>query len=284
MVKTYYTLTKPGIVYGNLVICAAGFFLASKGSINFWLLFAVIFGTALVIASGCVFNNLTDREIDTLMSRTRHRALVNKTVSTQAAIFFGSCLGIIGFLTLILYTNLLTVGVGLFGFLFYVVVYRIWKRASVYGTLIGSVSGATPPVAGYLAVTNQLDIAALLLFLILVLWQMPHFFAIAIYRLDDYRAAKIPVLPAISGIFATKIQILFFMVAFCASLPLLTILGYTGYTYLIVTTIVSTAWLRLSIQGFQTKNDKSWARKTFLFSQVVIVSLSIILSLDAVLP
>lgn len=284
LVKEYYQLTKPGIIYGNLIVTASGFLLASKLDINLLTLLALLFGTSFVIASGCVFNNIADREIDTKMTRTKNRALVKKTISTQAAVIFAFFLGITGFVVLALYTNLLTLGVGLVGFLFYVVLYGIWKRRSIYGTLIGSVSGATPPVAGYLAVTNQLDSGALLLFLILVFWQMPHFYAIAIYRFDDYKSAMIPVLPIKKGVLATKIQILFFMIAFCVCLPLFSFLGYTGYTYLAITLIVALVWLRLGFQGFSTDNDRHWARRVFLFSQIVIVTLSVMLSVGRLLP
>ena len=214
MLKAYYQLTKPGIIYGNLITAAAGFFLASAGRINLWLLILTLLGTSLVIASACVFNNYFDREIDAQMSRTKNRGLVKGTISTQNALMFATALGIIGFGVLIVYVNLTTVIVGLIGFFDYVIFYTFSKKLTVWATLIGSVAGATPIVAGYTAVTNRFDLSALILFLILTAWQMPHFYAIATYRMDDYANAKIPVLPVKAGILATKIQILLFIVGF----------------------------------------------------------------------
>ncbi len=108
-IKTYYRLAKPGIVYGNLITAAAGFFLASKGFINFQLLIAILVGIALIIGSSCVFNNYIDREIDEKMPRTKNRALVKGTVSPRNALIYATVLGILGFLVLAIYTNLTTV-------------------------------------------------------------------------------------------------------------------------------------------------------------------------------
>ena len=105
MLRAYYALTKPGIIYGNLVTTAAGFFLASKGVMNIGLFVAIMAGTSLVIASACVFNNYIDRDIDVVMERTKQRALVAGTISGARALIFGSALGLLGGLVLIRYTN-----------------------------------------------------------------------------------------------------------------------------------------------------------------------------------
>ncbi|MDE2589744.1 MAG: heme o synthase, partial [Patescibacteria group bacterium] len=195
-IKTYYLLTKPGIIYGNTITTVAGFLLASQGKIYFGLFMATLFGVSFVIASACVINNYLDRKIDKKMARTQKRALVTHAISPSHALVFATILGILGFLDLVVFTNGITFMIGLIGYIDYIVLYGLSKRKSIYGTLVGSISGATPIAAGYTAVTNRFDIAALLLFLIMVFWQMPHFYAIAIYRLKDYVAAGIPVLPA----------------------------------------------------------------------------------------
>lgn len=278
--KRYYRLTKPGIIAGNAITAAAGFFLASKGIISFALLVATLVGISLVVASGCVFNNYIDRDIDAKMERTKHRELVQGTISGWSAIVYGVVLFALGILALALYTNPLTVYLALAGFFFYVVVYSLWgKRGSVYGTVIGSISGAVPPVVGYCAVSNNFDLGAVLLFAILVLWQMPHFFAIAIYRVDEYTAAGIPVLPLKKGNHATKVQMLLYIFAFIITALLLTVFGYTGYAYFAVIAIFGLVWLGLCMQGFRAKDDKVWARKMFLFSLVIIMLLSLMISL-----
>ena len=136
-------------------------------------------------------------------------------------------------------------------FCIYAAIYTIWKHKTLYGTAIGSIAGAIPPVIGYSAVTNQLDLAALLLFLIVVFWQMPHFFAIAMYRFDDYAAASIPVFPVVRGMHAAKIRILSYIVAFTLSSSMLTLSGYVGYAYLTVTSL-----LVLGGSGWPSKASK----------------------------
>ncbi len=284
LIKTYYALTKPGIIYGNAVTAIGGFLLASKQQVNLGLLIATIAGTSLVIASGCVYNNYLDRGIDAKMARTKKRALVQGMITTRSALLYATALGLVGFLVLGLYTNTLTTWLGLAALVVYVVFYGIGKRRSVHGTLIGSVAGAAPPVASYTAVTGRLDSGALLLFLILVCWQMPHFYAIAIYRLKDYKAAGLPVWPIKKGLKSTKIQMTLYIVAFMVATTMLSVFGYTGYTYLVVMLGLSLTWLWLGFQGFRVIDDRAWARKMFLFSLLVIVLLSLMWSIDGILP
>lgn len=284
MLKTYYHLTKPGIIYGNLLTTLAGFFLASKGNVDLGLMLAVASGTALGMASGCVFNNYIDRGIDKKMARTRKRALVSGEISGRSALIFGSVLGLLSFTILSLFTNALVVAAGIIAVFFYVVLYGIAKRKSSLGTVVGSVPGALPPVAGYLAVTNNFDLGALLVFLIMVLWQMPHFFAIAIFRFKDYSAAGLPVLPVKKGMKTTKIYILLYIIAYILAVPLLTFFGYTGYTYFIVMTLLGLLWLWKGVKGFGVDNDAAWARKMFGFSLIVLLGFSLTLSVDIWLP
>lgn len=282
MIKTYYMLTKPGIILGNAITTAAGFALASKGHINYWLFLATLVGLSFVIASAGVFNNYIDRAMDAKMSRTKDRALAKGLISSRHAIFFATFLGLIGITTLNVFTNFLTVCVALSGFFIYLVLYAFWKYRSFYGTLIGSLSGAVPPVVGYCAVSNRFDIGAILLFMILVLWQMPHFFAIAMYRFEDYKAASIPVLPLKKGMHTTKIHMLFYIVAFTLTALMLTMSGYTGNVYFAVACLLGVAWLGLCLNGFKIKNETRWARAMFRFSLVVIMVLSVTMTIDVV--
>lgn len=262
----------------------AGFLLASKYvGFDFWLLLLTLLGVSLVIGSACVFNNVIDRDIDVYMARTKQRALVKKTISPTNALVYGALLGLVGFALLAVYTNMLTVIVGVVGFVDYVVLYGISKRRSVHGTLVGSISGATPILAGYTAVADKFDGAALWLFLAMVFWQMPHFYAIAIRRLKEYKATRLPLLPIKKGIQTTKINIVIYTFAFVISAMFLTLLGYAGWAFLIVMLTVGIYWLKLSLQGFWEKNDQHWAKRMFLFSLVVLLVFSISLILDSVL-
>lgn len=284
MIKDYYILTKPGIIYSNTLAAVAGFFLASKGHIDFFLLVALLIGTSGIIASACVYNNYIDRRIDAKMKRTQKRALVTGTISPKNALIFAMLLGIIGFGTLILFTNIVTVLVGVVGFVDYLFFYGVGKRHSVHGTLIGSISGSMPPVAGYTAVTHHLDIAVLSLFFIWVGWQMVHFYAIAIYREKEYEAATIPVLPVEKGIISTKIQMVFYAILFTAGTALLTLFKFTGIAYLIGVSSMSILWLMYAIKGFFVKDSIKWARKMFFYSLIVMLLLCVLLSVGSILP
>ncbi len=285
-IKVYYRLIKPGIVYSNAIATMAGFFLAStgKGSFDPGLFLATIFGVLFVISSACVLNNYIDRKIDSKMKRTQKRATVLKEISASAASIYAIILGLIGFGLLVLYTNWLTVGLGVLAYLTYIVFYSVAKRKSVHGTLVGAISGGLPPVAGYVSVTNAIDLGAILLFVILVYWQMPHFYAIAMRRRDEYAAANIPVLPVVKGMYAAKMEILVYIVLFIAANSLLVILGYTGYTYLVVMTLFGLVWLGKGIEGFKTDDDVKWARKMFLFSLIILIVLCLMIAVGGLLP
>ena len=278
MLRAYYALTKPGIIYGNIITTAAGFLLASKGVIDFGLLVAIMVGTSLVIGSACVFNNYIDRNIDLAMERTQKRALVTGKITGPQALSYAAVLGLLGGLVLIRYTNWLTFAIGAAAFVDYVVLYGVAKRRSVHGTIVGSIAGAAPIVAGYTAVTGRLDAAAVILFIILVVWQMPHFYAIAIYRLKDYRAAGLPVLPAAHGIRATKLQIIIYIVAFIAATEALTLYSYTGYIYAVGMAVIGLVWLGKGVAGFSARDDTKWARRVFFFSLVTLLGFSVLVS------
>lgn len=310
MFKDYYSLTKSGLVYGNLMTVIGGFSLgaatairiatgnaAAVGSIKFTLLLATLVGISLVMASGCVFNNYIDRDIDAKMLRTKDRALVAERISKNHALIFGAILGLLGFFILAVYTNLLALFIAAFGFFAYVVLYSIWaKRRSIHGALVGSISGAVPPVVGYAAASGRLDMGAALLFTILVLWQMPHFYAIAIRRADEYAQAGIPVLPVKRGIRATKIAMLLYVLAFIFAASLLTVFGYAGLVYLAIVLIIGFAWLAFCLEGMRNLDadcngtsatvsdaDKLWARKMFFFSLAVMISLFVTITIGALM-
>lgn len=281
MIKQYLQVTKPGIIFGNLISVVGGFLLASKGSIDYPLFLATLLGVSLVVASGCVFNNYIDRDIDKKMERTKNRVLVRGLIAPSVTLVYATLLGIAGFALLYIAANPLAMWLAVMGFVVYVGVYSLYmKRHSVYGTLIGSLSGAAPPVIGYCAVTNEFDAGALILLAIFSLWQMPHSYAIAIFRFKDYQAANIPVLPVVKGISVAKNHITVYILAFMIATLMLTLGGYAGYKYLIVAAAVSVWWLGMALRGYKTENDSAWARKLFVFSIVAITSLSVMMSID----
>ena len=281
-IKNYYRLTKPGIIYGNLFTTAASFLYASYWHFTGELLAATMFGLGFVIASACIFNNYMDRDIDRKMARTKDRALVTGVILADRAIAFALALGLVGIFLLLRFVNLLSAEIALAGFVFYVFVYGYAKRKSPLGTPVGSISGAVPILVGYTAIMNQLTAEGWILFGILALWQMPHFYAIALYRLNDYAAAEIPVLPLVKGHAAAKMHSMVFIILFAAAVPLLTFFGHAGLIYLAVMTIVTIIWLSKAMKGFSytEKNQEKWAKNLFFFSLIVLVVFSVTLALS----
>jgi len=276
MLRKYLFLTKPGILFGNFITTLGGFFLAAQGSIDILLLLLTLLGTTLVVASGCVVNNVIDQDIDTKMQRTQNRALVKKTISPTVALIYALVLGVIGFSILWFGVNGYAFLFAMIGFIVYVGFYSLWtKRTSIHQTVIGSISGASPPVICYTAVTHQFDVAALLLFLAYALWQMPHSWAIAIYRFDDYKNAGIPILPVARSIYRTKIECVIYILLFAAVLNGLYCFGYTNVFFLITFNALTAYWLYLSVIGFKAENDQLWAKRFFLYSVILITLLSL---------
>lgn len=282
--RTYYRITKPGIIYGNLMTTIGGFLYGAILEIRFGSLVAIVIGTGFVIASGCVFNNYLDRDIDVLMKRTKKRATVTGAISPRATLIYGSVLGIIGLLTLAIFTNTITTAIGAFGLVSYAVIYTFLKRHSVHGTLVGAIPGALPPVAGYTAATNRLDTSAWILFVILVLWQMVHFYAIAIYRRQDYKNAKIPVMSIVHGIWATKIQMLVYGSTFLIAVVTLAWKSYAGLFYLAIMVPLSVWWLAVLFAGPWAAESEAWARKVFFMSLLMLPAFSLALALNAWTP
>lgn len=279
--KHFIQITKPGIIFGNVLSVAGGFFLASKGHVDFGLFLAAMIGTSLVVASGCVFNNCIDRDIDVKMERTKNRVLVQGLVSLNMALLFATVMGVIGVGLLYTKANPLAALFAVIGFVIYVGFYSLYlKRKSVHGTLVGSLSGAMPPVIGYVAVSNSFDLAALTLLVMFSLWQMPHSYAIAIFRFNDYLAASIPVLPVKRGIRVAKLHILIYILAFLLATLMLTFGGYAGLNYLAVAAAMGMYWLYMAWTGYKAKDDVVWARKLFVFSIFTITALSVAMSLD----
>jgi protoheme IX farnesyltransferase len=283
LLKDYYRLTKPGIIYGNLMTVAAGFLLASKWHIDFKLFVSLLAGTGLIIASACVFNNYLDRGIDAKMARTKTRALVSGKISARNAIIYAAVLAVLGF-AILTQTNTITFIIGVVAIFSYVVLYGVAKRKTVHGTLVGTIPGAASLVAGYTAVTGKLDMGALLLFLIMLAWQMAHFYSIALYRQKDYKNAGIPVLPVVKGAKRTKLEILLYTFLFVVLVTLLSLNGYSGLVFLLVMAPLGLYWLYKGLQGFDIKKDDKWGRQMFGFSLIVLLTLSVMLSVGSVLP
>jgi protoheme IX farnesyltransferase len=287
--RSYLQLIKPGITLSNTLSGVAGFFLAASiVKLEFYqyatVFFGAIFGIALIIASACVVNNVLDRDIDKRMKRTAKRDVASGIISVRKAMIFAGILGVVGLSLLMLYTNTLTFILGVIAYVWYIVIYGIAKRTTVLSTIIGAVAGALPPAAGYTALTGQFNGGAIILFLILLFWQMPHFYAIAMFRHKDYASAKLPVWSVVYGLKSTKKQILIFTILYAIVASLLYVFGYAGIIYLVLSLALSVYWLYRGISLYNKLDDEKWARKMFGASLLVLMAMLLLISIGGYLP
>jgi protoheme IX farnesyltransferase len=283
--RSYFQLLKPGITLSNTISGVAGFFLAASFVAFSWMAFiGAIGGIALIIASACVMNNILDRDIDKRMKRTAKRDVASGAISIRNAMAFGVVLGVAGFTLILFLTNILTFALGAIAYVWYIAVYGLAKRTTAYSTLVGGVAGALPPVAGYTALTGTIDAGAVILFLILFIWQMPHFYAIAMFRRSDYASAKLPVWSVTYGMKSTKRQILIFTILFALTSVLLTVFGYTGIVYLVGMLALSAYWLFKGISLYKKADDVKWAKTMFGVSLLVLLSTCLLIAVGGYLP
>ncbi len=281
-IQRYYILTKPGIIRGNTLVAAAGFFLAAQGDVDYSRLAGLLIGSAAIIAAACVVNNCIDRDIDQYMTRTKSRALVTGEIRVSAALIYASILLSIGCAILIQTTYILTLILGLIGFIAYTAIYTPAKRRTIHSTLIGSVSGAIPPLAGYSAAFGHIDLGGIILFIILVCWQMPHFYAIAVYRHAEYKAATVPTLSVARGLRRTRIEIIIYTLLFTAASAWLYLSGYAGLIYASSMTAACVVWLYFVLRGMKSDVEPNrWGRQVFGVSLITILVLSVSITVDS---
>lgn len=266
-VKAYYTLTKPGIIKGNAVHVAAGAFFASIWMPNWLVIIGVISGTSLVIASACVINNFIDRDIDKKMARTRHRASVTGQVSVASAVIFAVVLLTLGMGLLVSLTNMYVAAIGAVAYVLYTFVYTLSKPRTIHSTLIGAIPGALPIMAGYVAVVGEVTITAWLLFLLVAAWQMPHFYAISLFRKKEYEAATIPVLGVVKPFRTVRSYILAYQVVYVVVISALIYTQSVTPASGLLLLGAAALWLGVSIRS--VKNEISWARSVFGVSLII---------------
>ncbi|KGX93301.1 protoheme IX farnesyltransferase [Pontibacillus halophilus JSM 076056 = DSM 19796] len=262
------SLIKTGIIYSNLMTAFAGFWLAlyfaDAPFLANWPAFVLsMAGTAFIIAGGCIINNYYDRDIDQIMSRTKQRPTVTGTMSLQTILVMGIIVSIIGVI-LLSFTTWTATAIGIFGWFAYVVLYTMWsKRRYTLNTAIGSLSGAVPPLIGWAAIDPNLHFVAWVLFLIMFIWQTPHFLALAMKKTDEYGKAGIPMLPVVHGFNMTKRQIIIYVACL---LPLPFYLASLGTIFTTIAIIITVGWFVLGVAGFFMKNDLKWASLMFVYS------------------
>lgn len=281
MLRDCLLVTKPGIILGNLVTAGCAFLLASHGRVDIALLLATVAGIGLVIASACVLNNCIDRDMDRRMPRTCDRPLAAGRMLPASALCYAALLGVVGMTTLLYAANGLVSAIVAVGFIVYVCLYSLWlKPASHQAPLIGSLAGAAPPLAGYCAAGNSFDAGAMILLAMFVLWQMPHFYAISVYRRDEYAAANVPVLPLRFGAAAAKRRIMLYVPGFLAAAMALELAGYAGRHYLTAALLSGGAWLLMAWLAWDSSDNRRWGKRLFVCSIAVIMLLSLMMAID----
>lgn len=268
LVKDFLALIKIGIVNSNLVTTFTGLWLAFQFSNRHFLdeldlMVYTLIGAALIIAGSAAMNNFIDRDIDPIMSRTKSRPTVTGRFKPTAVLSIALSFLVVG--EILLFMASVSAGVwGLAGIISYVVLYTMWsKRKHVSNTIVGSISGAIPPVIGWAAVEPSLGWGAVALFLIMFAWQPPHFYALAMKRTEEYRAAGIPMLPVIKGFAHTKRSMLLWVLVL---FPLPFMLMQLGPWFLVLATALNIGWLVLALKGFKADDDLKWAKGMFIYS------------------
>jgi protoheme IX farnesyltransferase len=252
-VRTYVALTKPRIIELLLVTTLPTMLVARRGIPSLELMVLTLLGGSLAAGGANALNMVLDRDIDTVMHRTRNRPLVTGAVTPRAATVFAVVLEVAAFVELWAGVNLLSAALAVAATAFYIVVYTLWlKRTSTQNIVIGGAAGAVPVLVGWSAVTDRLGWAPLVLFAVIVIWTPPHFWALAIRYRDDYSKARVPMLPAVATLRRTARQILVYSVLLVAVTVLFAVVGHMGPLYLVGALVLGALFiwfaLRLSRQ------------------------------------
>ena len=278
--KNYYELCKPNVVLMMLLCALVGIILASDTLLPLIEILVPLAGIGLCSGSAAAINQIIDREADAEMARTDKRPIPQGEISVTNASIFAFVIGLLGVLILVYFVNSLTAILTIFALGGYAFIYTIFlKRATPQNIVIGGLAGAAPPLLGWASVTNTIEPNALILVLIIFIWTPPHFWALAIYRKDDYAKQSIPMLPVTHGVAFTKLQIvLYTIILFLVSLfPYIVLMS--GAVYLISAIILSSLFLFYSVRLYLSDDDK-YAMQTFWYSIYYIFLIFIALIID----
>ena len=276
----YYELTKPRVVALIVFTAIVGMFLSVEGMVSPSVLIFGALGIGLSAASGAAFNHLLDRRADRIMARTSGRPLPTGTVDTISALIFASALAVGSVLLLVSMVNSLTAVLCFASMIGYAVIYTVWlKHATPQNIVIGGAAGAMPPVLGWTAVTGEVAPDALLLFLIIFCWTPPHFWALALYRREEYAAAGIPMLPVTHGQRYTLLQMVLYTVLLLAVSVLPFVIGMSGWMYFVGALVLGVIFLVFVVRLYRNYSD-SLSKRTFGFSIQYLAMLFALMLID----
>lgn len=266
LLKQYLALTKPRVVMLITFCAVIGMFLSTTAWIPLGVFLNATIGITLVAGAAAAVNCLVEQHIDAKMARTAWRPLPSGTLTAQQTLIFSGVIGGIGTFLLYTFVNPLTTWLTLATFVGYAIIYTvILKPLTPQNIVIGGASGAMPPVLGWAAVTGQVPIEAWVLFLIIFVWTPPHFWALALYRTDDYARSGLPMLPVTHGPQFTRLHILLYTLLLVATTLLPTLIGMSGWVYLIGALLLGGYFLWLTWQLYRAYSEPL-ARKTFKYS------------------
>ena len=278
--RDYLELCKPRVVALMMLTVLVGMYLATPGWVSLITVSSALLGIGLCAGSAAAINHLVDKRIDAIMLRTQKRPIAHGRISVKQAFGFATLLGLTGLAILICWVNSLTAILTFITIIGYAGVYTGYlKRATPQNIVIGGLAGAAPPLLGWTAVTNHLDPQALLLVLIIFTWTPPHFWALAIYRFEDYQHAEIPMLPVTHGIHYTKLNVLLYTILLLVVSVLPFVVGMSGWCYLIGALLLGARFLYWSIVLYRS-DQPIVAMRTFRFSIVYLMMLFLFLLLD----
>ncbi len=278
--RQYYELTKPRIVLLAAFCAVIGMFLAADGMVPWPILVWGTLGISLLAGAGFTFNCMVERGIDARMARTRARPAARGEVSVAGALAFAGVLGGAGAWLLLEFVNPLTMWLTLATFVGYAVIYTVvLKPATPQNIVIGGASGAMPPLLGWAAVANDVGAQALVLFLIIFVWTPPHFWALALYRIDDYRRAGLPMLPVTHGPGLTRLHILLYTVLLLATSLLPFMIRMSGWLYLVAAVVLGGVFVAYAWRLWRAYSD-ALAKRTFGYSIFYLAALFGALLLD----
>jgi protoheme IX farnesyltransferase len=279
-VGAYVALTKPRIIELLLITTLPTMIVARRGLPPVWLMAATLLGGALAAGGANAINMVIDRDIDKLMHRTRNRPLVTGAISWQAALVFAITLEVAAFVELWAWVNLLSAALAVSATLFYVFVYTLWlKRTSSQNIVIGGAAGAVPVLVGWAAVTDSLAWTPVVLFAIIFVWTPPHFWALAVKYQDDYRAAGVPMLPAVATARRTAREILFYSVVLVAVSLVLAAVARLGAVYVVSASVLGVAFIALAVRLWRRSTPKA-AMQLFSYSITYLTLLFVVMAVD----
>lgn len=278
--RPYWPLTKPRVVALVVFTAIIGMFLAVPGLPPWRPLVFGSLGIWLAASSAAAINHLLDQRIDALMARTAHRPLPTGSLSSRQVLWFAIILGAASMALLLIFVNVLCAALTFASLIGYAIIYTAYlKRATPQNIVIGGAAGAAPPVLGWVAVTGEVHAFALLLFLIIFVWTPPHFWALAIFRREDYARAKIPMLPVSYGVVYTRWQILFYTVLLFLVTLLPWITGMSSVFYLGGAIVLGAGFLYYAIRMMKPPSE-AFAMQMFRYSIWYLMALFAFLLVD----